>query len=162
MYVWISHWLINTGSMLRSESSNFTVMNYRCTSLNDSYSRSFWQQLEHKSSVRLYEVSSREHYIKRSGLLCLMRPINTAILIAILWWKFNLINFWWHNDVHHYLMMTLPQRYFRQSITLYGCETWTLTLREEHRLRVFENRVLRRGMKWQDLTYLFPFTPSGT
>jgi hypothetical protein len=27
---------------------------------------------------------------------------------------------------------------------LYGCESWSLTLREEHRLRVFENRVLRR------------------
>jgi hypothetical protein len=27
---------------------------------------------------------------------------------------------------------------------LYGCQTWSLTLREEHRLRVFENRVLRR------------------
>jgi hypothetical protein len=27
---------------------------------------------------------------------------------------------------------------------LYGCENWSLTLREEHRLRVFENRVLRR------------------
>jgi hypothetical protein len=27
---------------------------------------------------------------------------------------------------------------------LYGCETWSLTLREEHRLRVFENRVLKR------------------
>jgi hypothetical protein len=27
---------------------------------------------------------------------------------------------------------------------LYGCETWSLTFREEHRLRVFENRVLRR------------------
>jgi hypothetical protein len=27
---------------------------------------------------------------------------------------------------------------------LYGCETWSLTLREEHRLRGFENRVLRR------------------
>ena len=26
---------------------------------------------------------------------------------------------------------------------LYGCETWSLTLREECRLRVFENRVLR-------------------
>jgi hypothetical protein len=25
----------------------------------------------------------------------------------------------------------------------YGCETWSLTLREEHRLRVFENRVLK-------------------
>jgi hypothetical protein len=27
---------------------------------------------------------------------------------------------------------------------LYGCETWSLTLREEHRLRVSENKVLRR------------------
>jgi hypothetical protein len=27
---------------------------------------------------------------------------------------------------------------------LYGCETYSLTLREEHRLRVFENRALRR------------------
>jgi hypothetical protein len=27
---------------------------------------------------------------------------------------------------------------------LYGCETWSLTSKEEHRLRVFENRVLRR------------------
>jgi uncharacterized membrane protein len=29
-------------------------------------------------------------------------------------------------------------------VVLYGCETWSLTLEEEHRLRVFENRVLRR------------------
>jgi hypothetical protein len=29
-------------------------------------------------------------------------------------------------------------------VVLYGHETWTLTLREEHRLRVLENRVLRR------------------
>jgi hypothetical protein len=29
-------------------------------------------------------------------------------------------------------------------VILYGCETWSLTLREEHTLRVFENRVLRR------------------
>jgi hypothetical protein len=29
-------------------------------------------------------------------------------------------------------------------LVLYGCETWSLTLREEQRLRVFENRVLRR------------------
>jgi hypothetical protein len=28
-------------------------------------------------------------------------------------------------------------------VVLYGCETWSLTVREEHRLRVFENRVLR-------------------
>jgi hypothetical protein len=27
---------------------------------------------------------------------------------------------------------------------MFGCETWSLTLREEHRLMVFENRLLRR------------------
>jgi len=29
-------------------------------------------------------------------------------------------------------------------VVLYGCETWSLTLREERRLRMFENRVLRK------------------
>jgi len=29
-------------------------------------------------------------------------------------------------------------------VILYGCETLSLTLREEHRLRVFENRMLRK------------------
>jgi hypothetical protein len=29
-------------------------------------------------------------------------------------------------------------------VVLYGCKTWSLTLREKHRLGVFENRVLRR------------------
>jgi hypothetical protein len=29
-------------------------------------------------------------------------------------------------------------------VVLYGCETWSLTVKEEHKLRAFENRVLRR------------------
>jgi hypothetical protein len=39
-------------------------------------------------------------------------------------------------------------------LVLYGCETWLLTLTEERRLRVFENRVLRRIFvpKWDELT----------
>jgi hypothetical protein len=39
-------------------------------------------------------------------------------------------------------------------VVLYGCETWSLALREEHRLRVFENRVLRRifGLKRDEVT----------
>jgi len=39
-------------------------------------------------------------------------------------------------------------------LVLYGCETWSLTLREECRLRVFENRVLRRmfGSKRGEVT----------
>ena len=36
-----------------------------------------------------------------------------------------------------YITIILP-------VVMYGCETWSLTLGEERRLRVFENRVLRR------------------
>ena len=38
-------------------------------------------------------------------------------------------------------------------VVLYGCETWSLPWREERRLRVFENRVLRRifGRKWDEV-----------
>jgi len=43
---------------------------------------------------------------------------------------------------------------FLWPVVLYGCETWSLTLREERRLRVFENRVLRRvfGFKRDEVT----------
>jgi hypothetical protein len=39
-------------------------------------------------------------------------------------------------------------------VVLYGCESWSLTLREECRLRVFESRVLRRifGPKKDEVT----------
>jgi hypothetical protein len=39
-------------------------------------------------------------------------------------------------------------------VVLYGCETWSLALREEHRLRVFLSRVLRRifGRKRDEVT----------
>jgi len=38
-------------------------------------------------------------------------------------------------------------------VVLYGCETWSLSVRDEHKLRAFENRVLRRifGPKWDEL-----------
>jgi hypothetical protein len=39
-------------------------------------------------------------------------------------------------------------------VVLYGCDNWSLTLREEHRLKVFENRVLRTifGLKRDEVT----------
>jgi hypothetical protein len=39
-------------------------------------------------------------------------------------------------------------------VVLYGCETWSLNLREERRLRVYENRVLMRifGPKRDEIT----------
>ena len=49
--------------------------------------------------------------------------------------------------VKTYKTNTLP-------VVLYGCETWSLTLREERRLRVFENKVLRKifGTKKDEIT----------
>jgi hypothetical protein len=46
-----------------------------------------------------------------------------------------------------YKTITIP-------VVLYGCETWSLTLREEHGLTVFENRMLRRifGPKRDEVT----------
>jgi hypothetical protein len=40
------------------------------------------------------------------------------------------------------------------SLVSYGCETWSLTLKEERKLRVFGNRVLRRifGLKRDEVT----------
>jgi hypothetical protein len=42
-----------------------------------------------------------------------------------------------NSKIKVYITIILP-------VVLYGCETWSLTPREERRLRVFENRVLRR------------------
>ena len=48
------------------------------------------------------------------------------------------LNYTWSNRIWKiYRTITLP-------VVLYGCETWSLTLREERRLRVFENKVFRR------------------
>jgi hypothetical protein len=52
-----------------------------------------------------------------------------------------------HLKINIYKTIFLP-------VVLYGCETWFLTLREERRLKVFENRVLRRvfGPKRDEVT----------
>jgi hypothetical protein len=57
----------------------------------------------------------------------------------------------------HLLSKNLKIRIYKMIIfpvVLYGCETWPLTLREEHRLKVFENRVLRKifGLKRDEVT----------
>ena len=47
-----------------------------------------------------------------------------------------------------YKTITLP-------VVLYGCGTWSLTLREEHRLRVFENKVFRNKYIYIYTVYIF-------
>jgi hypothetical protein len=51
-------------------------------------------------------------------------------------------------------VQTLLDKIIILPVVLYGHETWSLTLREEYRLRVFENRVLRRifGSKRDEVT----------
>jgi hypothetical protein len=70
------------------------------------------------------------------------------------------------NACYHSVQILLPSRLLSKNIkiriykttispvVLYECETWSLKLREEHRLRVFENRVLRRkfGPRRDDVT----------
>jgi hypothetical protein len=53
-----------------------------------------------------------------------------------------------------YIQTTFYAFHIILPVVLYGCEIWSLTLREEHRLRVFENRVLRRiyGRKRDEVT----------
>jgi hypothetical protein len=56
--------------------------------------------------------------------------IQCRIFCLPVWYPLNL-------KIKIYRTIILP-------VVLYGCETWSLTLREELRLRVFENGVLRR------------------
>jgi hypothetical protein len=70
--------------------------------------------------------------------------------------RLNLGNACYHS-VQNILSSTLLSKNIKIRILpvdLYGCEIWSLTLREEHRLRVFENRVLRRifGPKRNEVT----------
>jgi hypothetical protein len=55
------------------------------------------------------------------------------------------------------LMISILEEYYKNlplPVVLHGCETWRLTLREEHRLMVLESTVLRRifGLKRSEVT----------
>jgi hypothetical protein len=65
--------------------------------------------------------------------------------------RFNLVNACYHSVQNivscHLLSKNIKIRIYKAVIfhlVLYECETWSLTLSEEHRLKIFENRVLRR------------------
>jgi hypothetical protein len=47
-----------------------------------------------------------------------------------------------HINIKIYKTIILP-------LVLFGCETWSLMFRKEHRLRVFQNRMLRRIFEWK-------------
>jgi hypothetical protein len=76
------------------------------------------------------------------------------LLLLIIFRQFILRN---HFSSFKCTVLVLKIKIYRTIIlpvVLYGCETWSLTLRKELRLRVFENRVLRTifGSKRDDVT----------
>ena len=85
------------------------------------------------------EPSSRHYKDQRKHRLC-----------VTLGWTFPPF----HQKIHFIRTYTKHVKCIYVLSRLYGCETWSLTLREERRLRVFENRVLRRvfGPKRDEVT----------
>jgi hypothetical protein len=60
----------------------------------------------------------------------------------------------WKLLINYLTLVTFEHITIILPVVLYGCETWSLTLREEQRLRMFENRVLRGifGPKGDEVT----------
>ena len=90
---------------------------------------------------KFYYIHTYIHTYK-SSILSTKAPQRRADwsqgMLAIIWYKIFCLTFRYKKlkiKIHRNII--LP-------VVLYGCETWSLTLREECRLRVFENRLLRR------------------
>jgi hypothetical protein len=73
--------------------------------------------------------------------------VYILVLIALRWpykWPKHVA------DYYNKITFTNPSKCIQKykdiilHVVLYGCETWSLSLREERRLRLFENRVLKR------------------
>jgi hypothetical protein len=67
-----------------------------------------------------------------------------------------LLHFWSESFSSHVISENLKIKIYKTIIllvALYGHETWSLTLWEEHNLRIFETRVLKRTVapKWEEV-----------
>jgi hypothetical protein len=134
-----------TGLDVNAEKTKYTVM-----SRNQNAGRSHSIKIDSKSFERVEEfkylgatLTNRNSIHKeinsrlKSGNACchsVQNLLSSALLSK-------------STQIRVYRTIVLP-------VVLYGCETWSLALREEQRLRVFENRVLRRifGPKRDELT----------
>jgi hypothetical protein len=72
--------------------------------------------------------------------------VSTTLVVHVqrqIKWKCNHAEFLSSSLLSKHLKIKI-YRTIILSVVSYGCETWSLTLREERELRFFENRVLRR------------------
>jgi hypothetical protein len=89
---------------------------------------------------RSIKVGNNTRWIRHNFKITNTRPDEREIYFDYHTYPVN-----WIKDIHFRIIL---------SLVLYWCETWSLTLREEHRLRVFEKRLLRRilGPKADEVT----------
>jgi hypothetical protein len=133
------------GLEVKTEKAKYMVMshdknagkNHYINTVNESFERV--EQVEYLGTT-LTNQNSIQKEIKRrlkSGNACyhLVQNLFSSYLLSK------------NIKIKIYRTLILP-------VVLYGCETWSLTVREDRRLRVFENRVLRRifGLKGDEVT----------
>jgi hypothetical protein len=132
--------------------------------------------LEVNADITEYMVMYRDQNVGRSHSIktdniSLERAKDFKYLETILTYQISIqkeiksrLKLW--NDFYHSVQNLLSSSMLSKIITyktyriiilpvvLHRCETWSLTLSEECRLKVYENRVLRRifGLKWDEVT----------
>ena len=88
--------------------------------------------------LRHFPFSSVTHLLLYSALFCSFStyPHFLNLIFPLLFSLINNPHSLFRNMIFNFLLSFV-------SFVLYGCESWSLTLREEHRLRVLDNRSLR-------------------
>jgi hypothetical protein len=103
-----------------------------------------YQKAEQRHSIKVFENVAKFKYMGTTltDQNCMHKEIKSRLNLR--------------NACYHSVQSLLPSRLLSRNVKvksiqtiilqaiLYECETWSLTLREGLRLRVFENRVLRR------------------
>jgi hypothetical protein len=116
-------------------------------------SKKAWQKHSTKILNRSFECVAKFKYLRKTLIVrdqtCLKEEIKSRL---------NSGNACYHS-AQSLQSFRLPSRNVNVKIyrtiilplVLYGCKTWSLALREEHRLRMFENRFLRRLLGLSDM-----------
>jgi hypothetical protein len=119
---------------------NIEKTRYMLVSLDENADRNW----DIKRGNRLYEMVSQFKYL-------VMRVTNQNLIQEEIERRLNSGNACYHSVQNllssHLLSKNVKIRLYKTVIlpvVLYGCETWSVTLREEHKLRVFVNMVLSR------------------
>ena len=139
----------------------------RCIFHKSSFALStFFHTIFHSSTYSMSHNTSAElqlalHCLRMKNCISVRAQISAVVRACSNWTlsPAQLAKQYSKNRCYHhwYIGQTFATCRYLPSIlpvVLYGCETWSLTLREERRLRVFENRVLRKvfGPKRDEVT----------